>query len=282
MNNTNLKNEANFNLRTRHPDFEDYFTKWRKLSKIARETLSCELDIAYGSGPNMTLDLFPAEGSNNPLLIFVHGGYWRSLDKSDHSFPALGFVPSGISVASINYALAPMVSIDQIVSQCRTAISWLYKNATRVNASESNIHISGHSAGGHLAAMMALTNWELEGLPHNTLKSLAPISGVFDLQPIVSTSINEDLLLNQETAIQNSPILLPHTNKLPSLISVGLLETDAFISQARTYAEICRISDSDHTFLGIEKVHHFNIITALAKPSELLTSSIIKHVLDAT
>ena len=80
----NLKNEANFNLRTRHPDFEDYFTKWRKLSKIARKTLSCELDIAYGSGPNMTLDLFPAEGSNNPLLIFVHGGYWRSLDKSDH------------------------------------------------------------------------------------------------------------------------------------------------------------------------------------------------------
>ncbi|MBR71691.1 MAG: esterase [Rhodospirillaceae bacterium] len=282
MKEKSLSNEKNYNLRSRHPDFEDHFTKWRMLSKLARDSLSCEIDISYGSEQKMTLDLFPANGNDNSLLVFIHGGYWRSLDKSDHSFPALGFVPSGISVASINYALAPTVTIEKIVSQCRLAIVWLYKNAKRANAKNTKIHVCGHSAGGHLAAMMAMTDWESEGLPRNVIKSSSPISGVFDLEPIIETSINEDLQLSKSDAIKNSPLLIVPKNNTPSLVAVGLDETKAFIMQARDYASMCKKYNKQSRFLGIDNTHHFNVVTALSDASETLTTSIHKHILELT
>lgn len=273
-----LENEGSYNLRSRHPDFDDYFTQWRLLSSKARNTLACKTDIPYGSGQNMTLDFFPAAGSDSPLLIFIHGGYWRSLDKSDHSFPALGFVPNGVSFASINYALAPSITLDEIVDQCRVAISWLYNNAKRLGSDPLNIHICGHSAGGHLTAMMMLTDWRKIGIPSNIFQSATPISGVFDLRPLLHTSINEDLKMDEKIAIKNSPILQFSKTRINLLTAVGLDETKAFIEQSSAFSSFWEETGSKSKFLGVPNTHHFNIITALSDREHPLTLAIYNNI----
>ncbi|MCH7729198.1 MAG: alpha/beta hydrolase, partial [Planctomycetes bacterium] len=153
-------------------------------SDEARKILACHLDQRYGDGPNMTLDIFPLSGSLRPILIFFHGGYWRVMDKEQFAFPAIGLNESGVLFVSINYALAPSVSLDDIVEQCRQAVIWVYRNAEKYGGDTKRIHVSGHSAGGHLTAMMLSTDWAQKGLPAALLASGITISGIFDLFPI--------------------------------------------------------------------------------------------------
>lgn len=278
MTTRDLSNEAEYSLRPRHPDFEAHFTEWRALSDRARTSLDCELGIAYGDGPNMTLDLFPAAGDSNPLLIFIHGGYWRSMDKDDHAFVALGLVPEGVSVASINYALTPSVSLDEIVAQVQAAIAWLHANAARASADPAKLHVCGHSAGGHLTAAMLSTDWAARGLPADTLKSGMPISGVFDLRPLLKTSINDDVGLDDAAAHRNSPLLHLPTHGAPMLAAVGLGETDQFVAQSKAYATAWSNAGFDGAFLGVPELHHFNILTDLAFPDRALTVAALDHI----
>ena len=179
-----------------------------------REALVCTLDVRYGAGPNMTADLFPAPAAGAPIQVFIHGGYWRAMDKDVHSFPAEGFVAAGGAAVSLNYALAPAVTLDTIVEQCRTAIEWLADNAGRLNGDPDRIFVSGHSAGGHLTAMMLCTDWAARGRPAGLVKGGTAISGIFDLAPLRETSINDDVRLDAESAARNSPIHhLPQTRR---------------------------------------------------------------------
>jgi len=282
MTTRDLSNESEYSLRPRHPDFETHFAEWRALSDRARTSLDCELGIAYGDGPNMTLDLFPAAGGSNPLLIFIHGGYWRSMDKDDHAFVALGLVPEGVSVASINYALAPSVSLDEIVAQVQAAIAWLHTNAARASADPAKLHVCGHSAGGHLTAAMLSTDWAARGMPADTLKSGMPISGVFNLRPLLKTSINDDVGLDDAAAHRNSPLLHLPTHGAPMLAAVGLGETDQFVAQSKGFATAWSNAGFDGSFLGVPELHHFNILTDLAFPDRSLTVAALDHIRGAS
>ena len=201
-----LPQEAGYNLRLRHPDFEEYFAVWEADSARVRASVDCTLDVRYGADPNMTADLFPATAGSAPIQVFIHGGYWRSMDKDIHSFPAEGFVAAGGAAVSLNYALAPAVTIDTIVEQCRTALEWIADHADRLNGDPERIFVSGHSAGGHLTAMMLCTDWAVRGRPGNLVKGGTAISGIFDLAPLMETSINDDIRLDAEAAARNSPI----------------------------------------------------------------------------
>ena len=121
--------DAQYNLRARHPDFQEHFDKWARDSAEARRQLGGRLDVAYGVAPGETLDVFPAEQKNAPVHMFIHGGYWRALDKKDHSYIAPALVAAGHTAVIINYALAPSVRVDEIVQQVRNAIAWTYRNA---------------------------------------------------------------------------------------------------------------------------------------------------------
>ena len=176
-----LPQEAGYNLRRRHPDHDEYFAVWESESARVRDTYDCILDVRYGAGPNMTADLFPAPAGGAPIQVFIHGGYWRAMDKYMHSFPAEGFVAAGGAAVSLNYALAPAVTLDTIVEQCRTAIEWIADNAGRLNGDPNRIFVSGHSAGGHLTAAMLCTDWVARGRPADLVKGGTPISGIFDL-----------------------------------------------------------------------------------------------------
>ena len=191
--------EKRYDNRAAVTDFAQYFDRWGRQSKIARDELDCDLDVAYGDHPMEKVDIFRAEGRSRALLMFIHGGYWRSLDKRDHSFLANEFVKLGVTVAMPNYALCPSVKLEEIVRQMLKATAWAYRTGSRYGASGNSLYLAGHSAGGHLAAMMLAAQWPRYGadLPEQITEGALAISGVYDLTEIVRVpSINADVRLD--------------------------------------------------------------------------------------
>ena len=273
-----LPQEAGYNLRLRHPDFEDYFAVWEAESARVREAFACTIDVRYGTGPNMTADLFPAPAAGAPILVFIHGGYWRAMDKDVHSFPAEGFVAAGGAAVSLNYALAPAVTLDTIVEQCRTAIEWIADHADRLNGDPDRIFVSGHSAGGHLTAMMLCTDWGARGRLAGLVKGGTAISGIFDLAPIMETSINDDVRLDPEAAVRNSPIHhLPEIGA-PLIAAVGAAETPAFVAQNRAFAEAWQARGFETTVMEIEALHHYNVVSEMGRPGSALTQAALAQM----
>ena len=141
--------------------FEAAIANYTQLSEHCRQSLDCGVDIPYGSSPDEVLDIFPA-GDNTPLFIFIHGGYWRALSQKESSFMAEAFTKRGVAVAAVNYSLAPEASLDEIVRQCRSALTWTYDNAKSFGVDRNRIHVGGSSAGGHLVGMMLAGGWHGE------------------------------------------------------------------------------------------------------------------------
>src|SRR5664279_769367 len=156
--------EREYNLRAAFPDHAEWFARWAADSARARASLRVERDVRYGAGPKQTVDLFPAEKPRGALL-FIHGGYWRALDKDDHSFIAPPFVAEGVGVAVVNYDLCPAVRIADIVEECREAVAWLTREGESHGVPARRLIVAGHSAGGHLTAMMFATDWKARGSP---------------------------------------------------------------------------------------------------------------------
>jgi arylformamidase len=197
-----------YNNRALVPDHADYFARWAEESRRARGELRCELDIPYGSAAGETLDVFPAEQGDGPVLVFVHGGYWRSLDKADHSFIAPAFTRHNTCVVVPNYTLAPAVTIPQITMQVARAVAWTWHNARRFGGDPRRIVVAGHSAGGHLAAMLLACLWQQMDaeLPRDAVRSALSISGLHDLDPIRRTPfLQATLQLTPEQVEQASP-----------------------------------------------------------------------------
>lgn len=257
--------ELEYSPRLSVPDAADYFRRWAEESSTARQALKHHANLAYGAGPKETLDLFPAPNSHY-LLVFIHGGYWRAFDKDDFSWLAPPLVKSGISVAVLNYALCPAVTIAEITEQCRRAVAWLYREAPRYGVSPHML-LSGHSAGGHLTAEMFATRWEEYGLPARAIVGGIAISGLFDLEPLLKVSINTDLRLDSKSARASSPAYKPPTLQAPLVLAVGALESSEFHRQSqllhRAWPHNCP------EVISLPGLHHFNapeVLTNLSSP----------------
>lgn len=223
--------EKRYNNRAAVTDFAQYLERWGRQSKTARDELDCDLDVAYGDHPMEKVDIFRAEGRSRALLMFIHGGYWRSLDKRDHSFIANEFVKLGVTVAMPNYALCPSVKLEEIVRQMLKATAWAYRTASRYGASGNTLYLAGHSAGGHLAAMMLAAQWPRYGvdLPDQIVQGGLAISGVYDLTEIVKVpSINADVRLDEAAALRASPAFMPPATAASLYLTVGEREIDGF------------------------------------------------------
>ena len=199
-----------YNNRALVPAFAEHFSRWQSESVRARQQLRGFLDVAYGRGPNETLDLFvpshPVKGA--PVMVFIHGGYWRSLDKADHSFVAPPFVAQGACVAVINYALCPAVTVPDIALQTARALAWVARHIGNFGGDPDRISVVGHSAGGHLAAMMLACEWSMLGadLPPRLVRQAVSISGLFDLTPLQNTPfLQSSLQLTDAHVRQASP-----------------------------------------------------------------------------
>jgi arylformamidase len=225
--------DLQYNNRARIPEHAEIFERWDRASTLAREKSVCQLDLYYGKGPSEKLDVFLPSRDNAPILVFIHGGYWRSLDKRDVSFVAPSFVQDGAMVVVPNYALCPAVSIETITLQLVRAVEWAYRNAATYGADRGRIVVAGHSAGGHLAAMMLSCLWNQvsKDLPRGLVSSALAISGVFDLEPLRRTPfLKDDLKLSAASARALSPAYFPAPEGSLSAV-VGAEESEEFLRQ---------------------------------------------------
>lgn len=264
--------EREYNPRVRVTNFADFFARWKQQALQARDSLAGRLELAYGTAPAENLDFFPAALSSAPLLIFIHGGYWRALDKADFSWIAPPYVAAGFSVAVVNYGLAPATPVPMIVEQLRTACAWLFGNAANLGCDPTRIFCSGHSAGGHLTGMMLATDWPamLKTLPKRLLAGALSISGVFDLEPLTRAEfLRKDLGLDAAAARKISPAFLAVRNEVPMLRAVGAEESSEFHRQseliARHWPGICT-----HALIDVSGTNHFSVCDAFATPGNVL------------
>jgi arylformamidase len=258
--------DQQYNNRLRVPDFvERHMQPWQAASAQVRAQQACLLGVPYASGgAAQTLDIFPAGGSKQPVLVFIHGGYWRSLDKSDFSFVAPAFTQQGACVVVPNYGLCPAVTIEQIVLQQVQALAWVYRNIAKYGGDPSRITVIGHSAGGHLAAMLLACQWQQVGkdLPANLLRKAISVSGLHDLEPIMHAPyLQTDLRLTPAQVRRCSPAYFPAPQGTLYALCGGD-ESDEFLRQNRLIEQAWESTcvPVREALLGL---NHFSILDAL-------------------
>ena len=257
-----------YNNRELVPEHAQFFARWQDSSARARHSLKGRLDLRYGDMPGETIDLFPAKNGDGRCMMFIHGGYWRSLDKKDFSFLAPAWVDAGVTLAVVNYDLCPKVAMDEIVRQMLRASRWLWLNAETHGIDCDRLYVSGHSAGGHLTAMLMCALWQqLDArLPKNLWKGGLAISGIYDLRPLVDVDfLQQDLRLDPALALRLSPAFLPTSTRAPVMTSVGGDESPEFLRQNALLGERWK-----STFAGdiaMPGTNHFSVVDGLADPS---------------
>jgi arylformamidase len=247
------------------PDFNDYFAAWKRDSEQTRKDLRCEIDVRYGAQPRQVCDVFPGARGGAPVLIFIHGGWWYFLDKSDFSYVVRPFVERDAVVVNVNYPLAPAARMGDIVSAVREAVLWVRENVSRWGGDPGNISIAGHSAGGHLSTCMSFTDWSAHGIVGNPIRANCPVSGLYDLMPILNAPQNERIQMRTEDAQSNSPIDRVVRNGTRHVPCVGGSETTGFLWQHKIFLEACEQQRVPLTDTAIPGKHHFNIVDELGR-----------------
>lgn len=263
--------EKLYNPRTTVPNFAEYFGRWPEASARARSTEQCYLDVPYGPSAAEKMDMFQPRGASRGLLMFIHGGYWRMLDKKDQSFVAPAFTQAGVTVAVPNYALCPAVSIEDIVRQMLQATAWLYRNGGNFGAPYGKVYVAGHSAGGHLATMMLAAQWPrfAPDLPKRTVQAGLSMSGLYDLRPIMKVaSVNGDVRLTPTIVDRASPAFLPPGSDAPLYTAVGADENRGFHDQNAIIAS--RWKKVHHTDIPCPGLNHFSILEDFARAGSSL------------
>lgn len=282
--------ERMYDNRARVPDSASYMGRWAEQSARVRVSQACVLDVPYGAESSETLDIFlPAGGqaasreagasatSKPPVLVFIHGGYWRALDKSDHSFLAPAFTSAGCVVVVVNYALCPgalaaPTSIALIGDQVERALQWVFEYIGKYGGDPARISVTGHSAGGQLAALMLTTPWQVRSprLPAGLVRSALSISGLHDLEPIMRTpSLQSSVQLSAEQVQRCSPCFLPPPAQGTLLCAVGGDESAEFLRQN----QLMQLAWGDGVVpqaVALPGLNHFSVLETLAEPGQAL------------
>ncbi|MFT4607114.1 MAG: arylformamidase [Urechidicola sp.] len=253
--------EQQYNNRLAVPDFANYLADWSQRSTSYREKSTAHLNLQYGESEREILDIFPATTNTAPIHIFLHGGYWQALSKDSFSFVAEHINRQDECAIIVNYDLCPWVTVAEIMSQIQKATRWILANGEAFGDIR-RIQITGHSAGAHLLARLVTTNWAGQGYEHPPFQRLNALSGLYDLQPLVMTSINQALQLNPNTSKQVSPLFDRFRHRSDSIelnLLVGNLESDEYKKQSsqlkKAWGRGLRAQ-----YKIIPDAHHFSIL----------------------
>jgi arylformamidase len=266
--------EAEYNNRARVPEHPSLIAGWARDAQAYRESgQGLFHTICYGAGARNTIDVF-ASRSRGDMVVFIHGGYWQALDGRFFSHLAAGLNAHGVSVAIPSYDLCPQVSIDEIITQMRMAGRALAPLSRR-------LVVSGHSAGGHLAACLMATDWRSidAALPEHLVKAAYAISGLFDLGPLVKTSINNALGLNEAAARRASPLFWPPPSRGSLDAVVGEDESAEYHRQSRMIVDVWGRAGIDTSFAQVRGANHFTAVAPLADPTSSMTLRLLELAL---
>jgi arylformamidase len=250
--------DAGYNNRAAVPDTGRYFTDWAERSAETRATRPHRSNVRFGPNLAETIDVFDAANHNAPFLLFVHGGYWRSLDKSEFSFVAEGPMSHGFAVGVMNYTLCPATNVEGIVGEVRRAVAWLAEKEAPGRA----LYIAGHSAGGHLT---------VSAMDHPAVRGALAISGVYDLEPIRLSYLNDDVRLSAEEVERVSPIRHLPERSAPLLLTVGAEELPELRRQSADYWAAWATRGLTGAMVSMKGENHFSILDDFARPEGLQT-----------
>src|SRR6058998_2480842 len=271
--------DTEYDNRKKVPNHQEWLSRYAAESAGARTDFEARLDVPFGTHAGERLDIFPARAGGAPVHVFIHGGYWQWLDKSDFSFVARGLQPEGAAVVVVNYALIPAVGMDELVRQCRASIAWVHRHAASFGGDPNRIYVSGHSAGGHLVAMLMSTDWKAFGnLPADVIKAGCGISGLYDLEPIRLSYLNEVLKLTPEAARRHSPVHCPPPRSGPLLLPVGGLEGAEYHRQGEELAAVWRTRRLPCQTIDMAGHHHFSILAELEDPGTTLSRLLLRQM----
>jgi len=268
--------EVEYNNRARVPEHPQIFERWVRDGAAYREEAAkegrAEIGLKYGPSPRQTIDIFkPKSGGDGPLALFIHGGYWRSLEPSSFSQMARGMNAHGVTVAVSGYDLAPQVSIGQIIGQTQQACLFLWRRFKK------RIMVSGHSAGGHLTACMVASDWK--ALDNDAPADLCPagyaISGLFDLAPLLHLATNADFKLDAAEARRISPLFWPVAKGRVLDAVVGGAESSEFLRQSKIIADGWREKGVETRYEAVPGMNHFNICDPLTDPNSAMTKRLV-------
>jgi arylformamidase len=266
-----------YNPRLTVEGYAAVFERWQREGERGRARLACYLDVPYGPARSETMDIFRARGVSRGLLMFIHGGYWRALDKRDFSFLASALTDAGITVAIPNYALCPAVQVRDIVMQMVQAGAWLHRNGANFGAPQASLHVVGHSAGGHLAAMLLACLWPVYAadLPQKLVRGALSVSGLYDLREIVKVpTVNCDVRLTERSALPVSPAFLPPATDAPLTTAVGGDENEGFHLQNAIVVE--RWKRVHAGTVACPGDNHFTVLDRLTQPDSALFRAVLR------
>ncbi len=264
---TTLDMEAEYNNRLRVPEYAEFNARWAAESAAYRAGARAELDLAYGTGERRQYDLFHAEGgAPECVLVYIHGGYWQWGTRKDHSRIARELNKRGVTVAIPSYTLCPACTVMDIVEEMRAAVKAVHQ---RLGV---RVAVAGHSAGGHLTAAMAATEWTRLGLPADTVRAAYAISGAFDPEPLVETSIGKGAALTPEMARQANVFRWPAPPAGTRFVAcVGATESSEFHRQSRDLVQQWSAAHVVAEAVVVPSANHFTVVDELSKPDSAMT-----------
>jgi arylformamidase len=266
--------EREYNPRLLVPDASRIYEAWPVRAEATRRRHPPLPEVRYGDHPREVMDLFrPAQPRGT--VLFIHGGYWRAFAKADFSWVADGFLDRGLSVAILNYPLTPDVRLGRIVDATRSAFTTLYRDVLGPEE-RSRIVVTGHSAGGYLAALHLATAWEDHGLPTDPLAGVVPISGVFSLAPLIDTTMNGAIGLDLAQAGELSLFGKPWRSRAPLVLAVGGDESAEFHRQSEDLA--AGWAELRPTLVDVPGRNHFDVLEGLVEPDAELNRTILRMI----
>jgi arylformamidase len=276
---TQAELDAEYDVEKSVPDFTVYADFYVKTSASVRSALSCQMKVPFGPTLAEHLDIFPAAQPDAPILVFIHGGYWRLLSSQEFSLVAKAPVEAGVTVVVTNYALCPTVTMDEIVRQSRAAVAWIYKNASSFGGDRDRIYVSGHSAGGQLTAMLMATDWEeTYRLPADIIKGGCAISGLFDLMPFPYTWLQPALQLNWGEVLRNSPIRHIPDKAGSLIVTYGGDESQEFQRQSDEFLAAWKAKGLQGEYLPQPGKNHFTAIDGFLDVNSNLCTAILRQM----
>ncbi len=266
-----LANEQDYVFRQAYPERSAIYARFDVASKTLRRDHPALLDHPYGDHPRCRLDLFLGQ-ADAPLVVFLHGGYWQSQSKERYSFIAAPFLQAGLSVALLGYPLVPEATIGEIENQILSGLDAVFALLEAEARLPEAWVLTGHSAGGHLAASAARV-WDKR---RPALSALVPISGLFDLAPLIETSLNETLDLDSLSARARSPLYQTPAEVTLTAV-VGASETSAFLIQSEQFVDhYRRHGRNDARLVLLPEANHYSILVDVLQPRSQIAAIIVE------